>query len=262
VPVEITLELYAEKPVTMPFFTGHVSRGLLLHFIRLVDPAASSLLHELDISKPYSVTPIHFRSSHRTENGYVLNPQYPCKISFRFLKDEYSTYIMNCFQKQNTALIFDTTFQIASMNINCKSYTDLEKEASSIDRLTLEFKTPTYFANLNSDYHWMFPDPVKVFCGLMRRWNQFSDEHIFTKEEYIAYKEWLQKNVGVSKYELQTRFVVMRNKKATGFTGIIAYKLDDKENSYNKTTQMLAKYAEYANVGGNKTAAYGQTKLV
>jgi hypothetical protein len=31
--------------------------------------------------------------------------------------------------------------------------------------------------------------------------------------------------------------------------------------SHNKTTHMLAHYAEYANIGGNKTAAYGQTKL-
>jgi hypothetical protein len=33
------------------------------------------------------------------------------------------------------------------------------------------------------------------------------------------------------------------------------------KNPYNKTTHMLAKYAEYANIGGNKTAAYGQTKF-
>ncbi|MDR0318781.1 MAG: CRISPR system precrRNA processing endoribonuclease RAMP protein Cas6 [Nitrososphaerota archaeon] len=260
-PVEITLELYAEKALVMPLFTGHVARGLLLHFIRLVDPAASALLHELDVSKPYSVTPIRFRSSSRTENGYVLDPQFPCKVSFRFLKDEYSTYLLNFFQKQNTALIFDTTFQIASMNINCKSYAGLEKEAQTIDRLTLELKTPTYLANLNSNYHYMFPEPVKVFCHLMKCWNQFSDTKTFSKEEYITYKEWLQKNVGVSKYELQTRLVVMRDKKATGFMGIVTYKLDDKENPYNKTTCMLAKYAEYANIGGNKTAAYGQTKV-
>ena len=107
----------------------------------------------------------------------------------------------------------------------------------------------------------MFPDPVKVFCSLMRCWNQFSDDRVFSKEEYIAYKEWLQKNVGVSKYELQTKLAVMRNKKATGFTGTVTYELDDKESLYNKTTHMLAKYAEYANIGGNKTAAYGQTKL-
>jgi CRISPR/Cas system endoribonuclease Cas6 (RAMP superfamily) len=51
----------------------------------------------------------------------------------------------------------------------------------------------------------------------------------------------------------------MRNKKATGFTGAATYELGDKENPYNKTTHMLAQYA--ANIGGNKTAAYGQTSL-
>jgi CRISPR-associated endoribonuclease Cas6 len=246
----------------MPFFTGHVARGLLLHFIKLVDPSASALLHELDVSKPYSVTPLRFRSSHRTENGYILDPQYPCKAGFRFLKDEYATYLLNFFQKQNTALIFDTTFQIASMNINCKSYTDLEKEAKPIEQITLEFKTPTYLSNLHSNYHWMFPDPVKIFTSLMRQWNKFSDTKTFSKEEYLNYKEWLQKNVGVSRYELQTRLSVMRNKKATGFTGTTTYELTDKKNPYNKTTHMLAKYAQYTNIGGNKTAAYGQTKLV
>ena len=147
------------------------------------------------------------------------------------------------------------------MSINCKSYADLEKEAQAVDGFTLDFRTPTYLASLNSGYHWMFPDPVKVFCSLMRCWNQFSDERRFTKEEYVAYKDWLAKNVGVSRYELQTRLAVMRNKKATGFTGYVTYELKDKENPWNKTTHMLAQYAEYANIGGNKTAAYGQTKL-
>jgi hypothetical protein len=248
--------------VVFPFFTGYVARGLLLHFIGLVDPSASGLLHELNVSKPYSVTPLRFRSTGRKANGYVLDPFFPCKVGFRFLKDEYSTYLLNFFQKQNSALIFDTAFQIASMNINCKSYGDLEKEAQAVDGFTLNFKTPTYLANLNSSYHWMFPDPSKVFCSLMRCWNQFSDERHFTKEEYVAYKEWVNENVGVSRYELQTRMAVMRNKKATGFTGYVTYELKDEENPWNKTTQMLARYAEYANIGGNKTAAYGQTKLV
>jgi CRISPR/Cas system endoribonuclease Cas6 (RAMP superfamily) len=53
----------------------------------------------------------------------------------------------------------------------------------------------------------------------------------------------------------------MRSKKATGFTGWVTYEMGDKENPWNKTTHMLARYAEYANIGGNKTAAYGQTKL-
>ena len=157
------------------------------------------LLHDLNVSKPYSVTPLRFKSSQRTARRICSwTPQFPCKVGFRFLKDEYSTYLLNFFQKQNTALIFDTTFQIASMNINCKSYADLEKEAQAIDVFTLNFRTPTYLASLNSGFHWMFPDRVKVFCSLMRTWNQFSDERLFNKEEYVAYKDWLRKNVGVA----------------------------------------------------------------
>ena len=260
--MEISLEMYAEKPVLLPYFTGHVARGLLLHFIRQVDPAASGLLHELNVSKPYSVTPLRFKSTKRTADGYVLDSLFPCKVGFRFLKDEYSTYLLSFFEKQNSALIFDTTFQIASMNISCKSYADLEKEAQAVDGFALDFRTPTYLANLNSSYHWMFPDPVKVFCSLMRCWNLFSDGRRFGKVEYVAYKDWLSENVGVSRYELQTRLAVMRSKKATGFTGYVTYELKDKENPWNKTTHMLARYAEYANIGGNKTAGYGQTKLL
>jgi hypothetical protein len=131
-PVEIGLEMYAEKPVVMPFFTGHVARGLLLHFVRQVDPAASGLLHELNVTKPYNVTPLRFRSSNRGEDGYVLDPAFPCRVGFRFLKDEYATYLLNFFQKHNTALVFDTTFTIASMSVNCKSYADLEKESQAV----------------------------------------------------------------------------------------------------------------------------------
>jgi len=43
----------------------------------------------------------------------------------------------------------------------------------------------------------MFPDAVKDFSGLMRCWNLFSDRRRFGKEEYMAYREWLGKNVGV-----------------------------------------------------------------
>lgn len=261
-PVEVNLEMYAEKPLLLPFFTGHVARGLLLHFIRQVDPAASGLLHELNVSKPYSVTPLRFKSKSRTEAGYVLDPLFPCNVSFRFLKDEYSALLLSFFQKQNSALVFDTVFQIASMSISCKSYADLEREAQAVAGFTLDFLTPTYLANLNSSYHWMFPDPVKVFCSLMRCWNRFSDERRFSKEEYVDYKDWLLKNVGVSRYELRTRLAVMRNKKATGFTGYVAYELGDKESPWNGITFMLVRYAEFSNVGGNKTAGYGQTRVV
>lgn len=72
-PVEIGLEMYAEKPVVFPSLTGHVAGGLLLHVVRQVDPSASGLLHELNVSKPYSVTPLRFKSRGRAEGGYILD---------------------------------------------------------------------------------------------------------------------------------------------------------------------------------------------
>ena len=260
-PVEVNLEMYAEKPVVLPFFTGHVARGLLLHVVRTVDPSASGLLHELNVSKPYSVTPLKFKSKAWKEQGYVLDPAFPCRVSFRFLKDEYSTFILNYFQKQNSLMVFDAVFRIASLSVNCKSYVDLEKEAVAVDRFRLLFRTPTYFASLGSDYHWMFPDAVKVFTGLMRVWNLFSDGRRFSKEEYLAYKEWLGKNVGVCEYELHTRLAVMRKKKATGFVGWVTYEMKDKESEWSKVTFMLARFAEYANVGGNRTGGFGVVRL-
>jgi CRISPR-associated endoribonuclease Cas6 len=253
--------MYAEKTVVLPSFTGHIARGLLLHFVRQVDPSASGLLHELNVSKPYSVTPLRFKNKGHAEGGYVLDPLFPCHVGFRFLKDEYSTLLLSFFQKQNTVLVFDTVFRIASLSVNCKSYEGLEKEAEAVDGFRLSFGSPTYFASLGSGYHWMFPDAVKVFSGLMRCWNLFSDGRRFDKEEYVAYREWLGKNGSVSEYELWTRLAVMRAKKATGFVGWVTYEIKDKESEWNKITCMLAKYAEYANIGGNKTGGFGVVRM-
>jgi CRISPR/Cas system endoribonuclease Cas6 (RAMP superfamily) len=108
----------------------------------------------------------------------------------------------------------------------------------------------------------MFPDAVRVFSGLLRVWNKFSDSKCFSKEEFLAYKEWLTRNVGVCGYRLGTRLAVMRDKKAVGFVGWCAYEMKDLESEWNRVTVMLAKYAEYSNIGGNKTAGYGVARTV
>ncbi|MCS7114493.1 MAG: CRISPR system precrRNA processing endoribonuclease RAMP protein Cas6 [Candidatus Bathyarchaeota archaeon] len=261
-PVEVGLELYGEKGVVLPFFTGHVARGLLLHIVRQVDPSAADVLHELNVSKPYSVTPLRFRSVSRVENGFVLDPAHPCRVGFRFLRDDLAGYVLRFFEQQNSVMIFDTVFRVASLSINGKSYKDLQREASATKRFRLVFKTPTYLPCLGSSYRWMFPDAIRVFSGLMRLWNKFSDSRRFSKEEFLAYKKWLGENVGVCGYRLGTKLTVMRDRKAVGFLGWCAYEMRDMESEWNKVTVMLAKYAEYSNIGGNKTAGYGVTMMI
>ena len=69
------------------------------------------------------------------------------------------------------------------------------------------------------------------------------------------------KNAGVSEYELWTRLALMRAKKATGFVGWVKYELKDKESEWNRVTCMLIKFAEYANIGGNRTGGFGVVRL-
>lgn len=259
-PMEVTLQLYGEKSVVLPFFTGHVARGLLLHMIRQVDPSAANVLHELNVLKPYSVTPLRFKVAQRSGKGYLLDYTCPCHVSFRFLKDEMANYMLKFIEKQSEVTIFDTTFRIASLTFKGKSYDELEAEAQPAEKLRLYFQTPTYLPCLGSSYRWMFPDPVRVFSGLMRVWNKFSDGRRFSKEEFLAYKDWMTKNMGVCGYKLWTRLAVMREKKAIGFMGWVSYEMK-LDSEWSKVTVLLAKYAEYSNIGGNKTAGYGVTKL-
>ena len=261
-PVEIGLELYGKKSVVLPFFTGHVARGLLLHIVRSVDPSVAGVLHELNVSKPYSVAPLRFRSVSRVENGFVLDPVHPCYVSFRFLRDDLAGYVFKFFEKRNAVMILDTDFHIASLSIKSKSYADLEREAQAAERFMLVFETPTYLPCLGSSYRWMFPDPMRIFCGLIRVWNRFSDSRRFSKEDFLAYKDWLGKNVGVCSYKLRTKLAVMRERKAMGFVGWCAYEMRNLESEWSKVTVMLAKYSVYSNIGGNKTAGYGVTKAI
>jgi len=259
-PVEIGLEMYAEKPIALPFFTGYVSRGLLLHVIRRVNPELASSLHEADKPKPYSVTPLRFKARQRGEKGYLMDCGFPCRVWFRFLRDELAKYALEYFYENSDVLIYDAVFKVASLSVKSESYEDLYKSVGeSVESFRLYFETPTYLASLGTDYHFMFPDHVRVFGGLMRLWSLFSDFRCFGKEEFLEYKDWLSKSVGVCRFRLATRMAFMGRKKANGFVGWVDYGFKALDE-WNRVTQVLAKFAEYSNVGGNRTGGFGVTK--
>jgi len=53
----------------------------------------------------------------------------------------------------------------------------------------------------------------------------------------------------------------MKNKKAAGFIGWATYELKDEGSDWNKVTCMLARFAEYANVGGYRAGGFGVVRL-
>jgi CRISPR-associated endoribonuclease Cas6 len=259
-PVEVSLELYGEKPVVMPSYTGYVSRGLLLHILKGVDPGLASSLHEADKPKPYSVTPLWFKARERLKEGYLMDPAYPCRVSFRFLQDGLMEKFLRYFQGTGEILLFEEPFHAASMRLRSTSYRELwESSEAHGGSFRLYFKTPTYLAVSGSGYHYLFPDHERIFPNLLRIWNQFSDDERFALEELDEYKEWLHEKMGVSQHSLATRIAHMREKKATGFTGWATYEMKARDK-WSRVTVTLARYAEYSNIGGNRTGGFGVTK--
>jgi len=258
-PTEFTLELYAEKEFPLPRFTGYISRGLLLNIVREVNPAVSQDLHEANRPKPYSVTPIYFRSKAKSQEGFIVDPMHPCRVKFRFLRDEHARLITEYFLKKSTLTVFDTTLQIASLAVRCQEYRQIEEESKPQASFQLLFKTPTYLATLGSSYHYLFPEPNRIFLNLLRLWNEYSTGRRYGKEEFIGYRKWLTRELGVSEHRLATRLAHMGKKKATGFVGWVTYE-SRTSNQWDKLTATLARFAEYSNIGGNRTGGFGATR--
>jgi len=259
-PVEVLLELVADRDALLPRFTGHISRGLFLHILRQVDPGLSFSLHQPNVRKPYSVTPLMFKPQKRIEEGKLLEMKTPCWVSFRFLKDDLAQKFIKFFYRKTEVLIFDVEFHVNSITIKTKEYGELEREAEEpVGKIKLIFKSPTYLTVSGTDYHYLFPDHVKVFLHLMRLWNEFTSTRKFSEEELNEYGEWLFKNVGVAAHRLGTVPVVFKERPLVGFTGWVIYEIKD-ESGWNNVTQMLAMFAEYSNIGGNRTGGFGVTK--
>ena len=68
-------------------------------------------------------------------------------------------------------------------------------------------------------------------------------------------------HVGVSAYELRTRLAEMGKKKAVGFTGWVEYYMDEL-GEWNRVTVALARFAEYSNIGGNRTGGFGEVTFI
>lgn len=256
-PTELRLKLSAERDVPLPRFTGYISRALLLNLLNQANPGAALRLHEPNKPKPYSVTPLLFKSKLRAESGYLLDSSHPCEVSFRFLDEGLAKLALDCLLRRDRVLIVDSFFRIESIEVRHEPYEDMEAGAKPIEAFRLHFRTPTYFKELGSPFHSLFPEPRRIFPGLLKLWNRFSGRGGLDPSEYRA---WIEGNLGVSAHRISTRRVLMGKKKAIGFSGWASYEAIG-GGDWAKLTWAMARFAEYSNVGGNRTGGFGVVRF-
>jgi hypothetical protein len=82
------------------------------------------------MDKSYSVTPLRFKARERSEKGYLIDCGFPCRVWFRFLRDELAKRVPEYFYENNDVLIYDVVFKVASLSVKSESYEELCKSVS------------------------------------------------------------------------------------------------------------------------------------
>jgi CRISPR-associated endoribonuclease Cas6 len=251
---ELEVKTFAEKSVKMPLFTGYVARGLALHILNRVNPALSQNLHEPNSVKPYSVTPLYFKSTKKFADGYQLDASSPCIFKIRFLNDSIAKNVLDFFSANESMMIYDTSFKVASMTVRSEDFENVQ----DAKLFKMIFDTPTHLAKIGSKFDQVFPEPLSVFPNLMRIWDSCMSEK-FGKVVHTKYKEWMARSTTVSAYDLRTLTVTAGKSMKIGFAGWCAYRIVG-DSEFSLITNKLAKLAEYSNVGMERTAGFGVVK--
>jgi CRISPR/Cas system endoribonuclease Cas6 (RAMP superfamily) len=108
------------RSIKLPLFTGYIARGLALYMLRTINPTISQNLHERNSVKPYSVTPLYFKSSKKFADGYEIDTSSPCIFKIRLLDDSIVKNLMDYLLSHESIMIFDTMFKIDSTNMRTR----------------------------------------------------------------------------------------------------------------------------------------------
>ena len=118
------------------------------------------------------------------------------------------------------------------------------QEGEVYHKASFQFLTGTSF-KVDGQYV-MFPDPARMYKGIMKRWNAFSTTEVFEYDELI---EALCNHVYVMDYRLQMqKFSVDRKGMIPGFRG--QYVLGFRNNSVlSKLAALMSYFATFCGVG-------------
>ena len=267
-PFKLRFLCRSQESIMLPRFTGHVVRAVLLAIVGSIDRSAAERLHGAGDPKPYSVTPMRFKASGRTDRGFVLAPSSPCSFSIRFLDDSYSQYLVKYLVEHSDIEVCGGTLRIESVQVSLKSYEELYSKALEVEAFTLRFLTPTYFSKWGVEFHEAFPHPVAVFMNLLNLWNEFSP----IKFDKKTFRDWVEKSIAVSGYKLQKPLKTIdigRGRAISGFSGWCAYRFfphkefnEALNKNHLKLLYTLCRFGEFSNVGGNRTGGFGVIKFI
>ncbi len=274
------LRFPVDRPVVFQSFSGFASRGIFFEMLKGYDSDMAYLLHSSGGLAPYSTTPILADDGRGLRIVYRSLPACVANLRICLLEHELSKAFLELLISDCPRIrLLDQDVPLTGISVDVVGFPDLLKEARPVRRFAVRFKTPCFFRRtpitaflafpstlrlpppLSVKRFYPLPEPVLMFRQLVRLWRAFSTKPF----DYIRFLGWVEAGgVAISGFPKGLRTIRVyehpdSNKWAVGFVGTAYFNLPEDLYSrrYARIVDALLRFAEYSNVGGNRTAGFG-----
>jgi CRISPR-associated endoribonuclease Cas6 len=245
---------------------GRSLHALFLALVRQVDPPLAEALHADSRAKPFTVSMLRGRFVRQGGRSYA-SPDESYWVRYTVLTGEVFealSYVLHGKQVFGEPVIIDgQTYDIERLVAEPEqsggwgrltSYGQLVDRASADIRISLEFTSPTTVRQ--GDVNLLFPLPVSVFGGYLRRWQAFSPVAL----EADDLLDFVAKAVVAERYELATRIVSYGEHQFNGCVGVCQYRVLSRDEDQIRVLNTLADFALFSGTGQKTTQGLGQTR--
>jgi len=235
---------FKDEGQRLPRIAPYIFRGVIMTFLNSIDPKFVEELHAPNEIRPYAFS---LKREKQLLNFHLIS-----------LKEDISSAILKAILniETHTFMIVGREFHLGKINFETIPITSLMRNPLRIEKFRLRFLTPTYFNIRDRPFDIRFPEPTFLFSNLTKVWNRYAP--IGCQVDESAFYEWVSRHVFVSSYDLQTRSIsIGKGIPKVCCIGWVNYLIVKSEEKYSNWIDILLKFAEYVNLGGNRTAACG-----
>jgi CRISPR-associated endoribonuclease Cas6 len=282
--VRYLIKFFIDKKIFFQSFSGFSVRGFFYNILKNYDESLAIKIHRNKGLASFSTTPIFIYNKNLKVVYEKIENASSCLIWFSLLDSELAKIFKDAIlsMRLENIVLGSEKYKTIEINVNHISFKDMIKKAKVIKTFSITFITPTYFRitprqkklsknrklsinSMISPYRfYLFPDPVLMFRNIVRIWRHFSN-YPFNYEKYL---EWIESGgVAISGFPKGIKTIRVYehptlNKWCVGFTGKVFFDLpsDTYKKDMAQLTDALLKFAEFSNVGGNRTAGFGVIK--